>query len=257
MEYFIICLAAISASGLTLFSGFGTGTLLMPVFAIFFPVGIAIALTAVVHLLNNLFKLALIGKYADKGAVLSFGLPAVAASFIGARLLLSLSALKPLAEYHIFGREFQIMPVKIIVASLMIVFALSDILQNPGKILFDKKYLPIGGILSGFFGGLSGNQGALRSAFLVKSGLSSKNFIGTGVVIACMVDLTRITVYGALFSRPAGAENLPLLAAATFSAFSGAFIGSQFMTKVTMQNIRMLVAIMLFCIAALLGAGII
>jgi hypothetical protein len=37
-----------SFSGLTLFSGFGLGTVLMPAFAVFFPVPTAIAATAVV-----------------------------------------------------------------------------------------------------------------------------------------------------------------------------------------------------------------
>ncbi len=45
MEYLLICPAAVIASGLTLFSGFGLGTLLMPVFAVFFPVDIAIAVS--------------------------------------------------------------------------------------------------------------------------------------------------------------------------------------------------------------------
>ena len=56
MEYLIICSVAFIISGLTLFSGFGLGTVLMPVFAIFFPVYIAISLTAIVHLFNNMFK---------------------------------------------------------------------------------------------------------------------------------------------------------------------------------------------------------
>ncbi len=38
MEYVIIPLAALTVSCLTLFSGFGLGTLLMPVFALFFPI---------------------------------------------------------------------------------------------------------------------------------------------------------------------------------------------------------------------------
>jgi uncharacterized protein len=37
MPYLIICLAAFLASGLTLFSGFGLGTLLLSVMALFFP----------------------------------------------------------------------------------------------------------------------------------------------------------------------------------------------------------------------------
>ena len=43
MHYLIICLCAFLASGLTLFSGFGLGTLLLPVMALFFPIDAAIA----------------------------------------------------------------------------------------------------------------------------------------------------------------------------------------------------------------------
>lgn len=48
-----MCLTALVVSGLTLFSGFGLGTLLMPAFAVFFPVEVAVAATAVVHLATN------------------------------------------------------------------------------------------------------------------------------------------------------------------------------------------------------------
>ena len=123
MAYFIICLAAFLASGLTLFSGFGLGTLLLPVMALFFPIDLAIALTAVVHALNNLFKCWLLGRHADGAVVLKFGLPAILAALLGARLLLYLSDLQPLFHYQVFGREASVMPVKLVVAVLMVVFA--------------------------------------------------------------------------------------------------------------------------------------
>jgi uncharacterized protein len=257
MEYFIICLAAIVSSGLTLFSGFGLGTILMPVFAIFFPVEVAIALTAIVHFLNNLFKLVLLGRHADGAVVLKFGLPAVVAAFLGARLLLLLSHLAPLVTYELFGKQAEIMPVKLVIAALLILFALFEVVPRLEDISFDRKYLPLGGVLSGFFGGLSGNQGALRSAFLVRSGLSKESFIATGVVIACIVDFTRISVYGAHFSIAGGMENVPLLTAATISAFLGAFIGNRLMKKFTMRTVQILVSLMLFIIALALGSGLI
>jgi len=61
MEIILISLAAFFTAILTFFSGFGLGTILTPVFAIFFPIDIAIALTGVVHFSNNLFKMALVG----------------------------------------------------------------------------------------------------------------------------------------------------------------------------------------------------
>ena len=55
LMYLTVMAAALAVAALTLFSGFGIGTLLMPVFAIFFPIEAAVAMTAVVHLSNNLF----------------------------------------------------------------------------------------------------------------------------------------------------------------------------------------------------------
>ncbi|MDD5674325.1 MAG: sulfite exporter TauE/SafE family protein [Chitinivibrionales bacterium] len=257
MEYAIICLAAIITSGLTLFSGFGLGTMLMPVFAIFFPIDIAVALTAIVHFSNNLFKLALLGKFADVRVVLRFGIPAAAASFLGAQLLINLSDLRPLLAYYLGGHSYKVMPINVVVAVLMIVFALFEIVPSLEKLSFDRRLLPVGGILSGFFGGISGHQGALRSAFLIKCGLAKEAFIGTGVMIACMVDVTRLSVYGAHFATAQIRQNLPLLFSATLCAFLGAYVGNKLVKKITLKTIQIIVAVMLFAIAICLGTGII
>lgn len=257
MEYLIICSTSLIASGLTLFSGFGLGTILMPVFAVFFPVDAAVAMTAVVHFLNNLFKLALLGRSADRGVVLRFGLPAVAAAFLGAGTLVLLSGLAPLFSHHLLGRQFQVMPVKLVVALLMILFAAIELIPSFEKLSFNRRYLALGGLLSGFFGGLSGHQGALRSAFLIRCGLSREAFIATGVVIACLVDVSRISVYGADFLSDYGGNNIVLVAAAVLSAFLGAFMGDRLVKKVTLRTVQVIVSVMLFGIAFGLGAGII
>jgi hypothetical protein len=108
VELLIVCLAALLASALTLFSGFGLGTLLMPVVALFFPLELAIAMTAMVHLANNLFKIGLLGQKADRSVLLKFGLPAVAAALVGAALLLYLGEAEPIYEYEAFGNNQQV-----------------------------------------------------------------------------------------------------------------------------------------------------
>jgi uncharacterized membrane protein YfcA len=165
MEYVAICLAAIIASGLTLFSGFGLATLLMPVFALFFPVEVAIALTAIVHFLNNLFKLILVGRHTEKSVVLQFGVSAIIFAYLGAKTLITLSGLTPLASYRILGKAFQITPLKLVIAVLLVVFAMVEVLPRIAQVSFERRYLPLGGALSGFLGGLSGHQGALRRDF--------------------------------------------------------------------------------------------
>ena len=106
MQEIIIIITAFLASGLTFFSGFGLGTILLPVFAIFFPVEIAVALTAIVHFLNNVFKFFLVGKSIDKSILWRFGIPAIISAFVGAFVLNYLSDLKPFHEYQLLSVDF-------------------------------------------------------------------------------------------------------------------------------------------------------
>jgi len=257
MEILILCIAALITSLLTFFSGFGLGTILTPVFAIFFPVEIAIALTGVVHFLNNIFKLMLIGKHADKPVVVCFGVPAIFSALLGAFLLLQISDLEPIYAYMIGNKLFHITPVKLIVAILIIFFSLMEIMPRLKKIQFGKDKLFLGGLLSGFFGGLSGNQGALRTAFLIRSGLSKEAFIATGIVIACLIDFTRIGVYSIRFLRSGLQENLTLVIAATLSAFIGAYLGSRLLKSVTFSTIQIVVTVMLILLSLGIGTGLI
>ncbi len=253
MEIIVISLVALVASGLTLFSGFGLGTLLMPVVAIFFPIEIAVAITAVVHLAANLFKFALFGKRADRGVVIRFGGPAIAASFVGAFLLVWLSSLAPIAEYSIGSSVRQITPVKSIVGVLILAFVMIERSPTFAERSMRRNLLPLGGVISGFFGGLSGNQGAFRSMFLIKAGLTKEQFIATGIVIAVLVDLARMSVYGWDVVIKHKDMDWLLIAITCAAAFVGAFVGSRFIAKVTISAIQMIVSIFL----ALVGLGLI
>jgi uncharacterized membrane protein YfcA len=134
MEIIIILLAAFFTAILTFFSGFGLGTILAPVFAIFFPVDVAIALTGVVHFSNNLFKIVLVGKNANKAVLFRFGVPAILASFVGAWLLLKITVLPTLFTYEMFGKSFDVTLVNLIIALLLITFSLLEILPSVQKI---------------------------------------------------------------------------------------------------------------------------
>ena len=257
MDIIIISITALLASLMTFFTGFGLGTILTPVFAIFFPIDIAIALTGIVHLLNNLFKLALVGKEANKTVVLKFGIPAIIAAFIGAELMITLSTLPEIFSYTLFGKEFFILPIKIIVAVLMITFALMEALPKLKSMQFNSNKLYLGGALSGFFGGLSGHQGAFRSAFLIRAGLSKEAFIATGVTIACLIDFTRLSVYFSKFLSAGITDNLNYIISAAISAFVGAYFGKKLLKKITLNTLQLMVSVLIILLAVLLGMGII
>jgi uncharacterized membrane protein YfcA len=257
MDILVICAAAFLAAVLTFFSGFGLGTILTPVFMLFFPVEVAIALTGVVHFFNNIFKIFLVGKNANRQVLIRFGIPAVAAAFAGAWVLLHIPDSRPLFAYDMFGRHFEVFPVKFIISLLLMAFAAMDLIPRFKKLQFGKEKLPLGGALSGFFGGLSGNQGALRSAFLIKSGLSKEAFIGTAVVVSTFVDITRLGVYSTQFLSSGLTDNIPIVALATLSAISGAFLGNKLLKKVTIRYIQLIVAVMLILVSLALGLGVI
>ncbi|MBY0112609.1 MAG: TSUP family transporter [Phycisphaerales bacterium] len=263
MDYALVCITALVASGLTLVSGFGLGTILMPAFAVFFPLPAAIAATAIVHLANNAFKLVLVGRHADRVTLLRFGVPAVLASFAGAALLALLEGAAPLATYSLGSHTCRVTIVKLVIAVIMLGFAALELSPRFSKLEFDRRYQPLGGLLSGFFGGLSGHQGSLRSAFLVRAGLSKESFVATGCVIAVMVDVARLLVYGLEAWRKPVQEaqtqgvGIGLIAAACISAFVGAYLSAKLVRKITIEAVRLVVAAMLSIIAILLATGII
>lgn len=260
MEYLLVCSVALFVSGLTLFSGFGLGTLLMPAFALFFPVPVAVAATAVVHLANNLFKVSLLGKHADWSVVARFGLPAALAAMGGAALLHLFAGLPPLAHYPLGSQTYWITPVKLTIGTLIVAFAGLELLPSLGSLTFDRRYLPVGGLLSGFFGGLSGNQGAFRAAFLLRAGLGPEAFVATGTVAAVIVDCARLLVYGLSFYSSAlrGSATVgPLVAAATLAAFLGALVGRRLLKKITLAGLQRLVGTLLVMVGLGLAAGLI
>jgi uncharacterized membrane protein YfcA len=257
MEYLVVWASAAAACALTLPSGFGLGTLLMPVFALFFPLDVAIAMTAVVHLCTNLFRFVLYGRFADGLILVRFGIPAILGAFAGARLLFALSGMHPFFSYTLDGGLFHVMPVKVVVGVLLAVFVLIELLSGPGRVPVSDGSLVVGGALTGFFGGLSGHQGALRSAFLVRAGLSKETFIATGVVIACLVDFSRVSVYTAYFAGEGFKGSGVMLLGAICAALLGTLAASRVARDITMRGVQITVTVMIVVIACALGAGLV
>lgn len=259
--YIAVALAAFLAAGLTLYSGFGLGTLLLPVFALFFPAEVAVVATALVHGANNVFKVSMLGRHADREVVLKFGLPAIAAAILGAVTLGWIAQSDSSMAVEVNEQAIiRITPVKLLIGLLMIGFALFELLPRFRTLAFDRRWLPLGGVLSGFFGGVSGHQGALRSAFLAKTGLSTQRFVGSNAVIGFLVDLTRISVYIVLFTAIGGQsgeyEVWPLVITGAGAAFCGVMLGKRYLHKVQMASIQTLVGILLFGVGLALITGL-
>lgn len=266
MDFILIPLISAVVAALTLVSGFGLGTLMMPAFALWFPIEVAIAATGVVHFATNVFKLALVGKWAKRDVVVRFGVPAIIAAFVGAAAMTMIADAPVLHRYSLGRINAEITWLKVIIAALLAGLAALELWPRYRDLTFPPRMLPVGGVLSGFVGGISGMQGALRAPFLLRAGLSRDAYIGTTNVISTIVDVARLTAYAIGFTWLAQQRDYALLAewrtlwligAACLAGFCGSYFGAKLVRKVTLHGVRVLVSILLFAVAAAMAAGIV
>ncbi|MEW6410798.1 MAG: sulfite exporter TauE/SafE family protein [Nitrospirota bacterium] len=231
---------AFLSAAMTLMTGFGLGTILTPVFLIFYDVKIAILIVAVVHLMNNLLKVSLFSRDISLDILKRFGGFTLIGAFIGAFL----------------QSEMDSSGVKILLGIALIFLGLKEATEFGEKLRIPQKIDFIGGFLSGLLGGFVGNQGAIRSAYLLNYNIPKETFVATAAIIASVVDITRIPVY-IYNNRDALTGNLILLLTTTASAFIGTFAGKRFLKKISLKTFKIYVAAMIVIIGILLTLRVI
>lgn len=256
MNELIIVVAAFFGALLTFFSGFGLGTILTPVFALFFPIESAIIMTALVHFANNILKIILVGKSVNKTVLFSFGFTSILGAIIGSLLLGYFYSENDSINYSLLKMEFISTQSRILIGTLMILFSFVELFAEKLSKNLALKNIGLGGFVSGLFGGFSGNQGAIRSFFLSKLNLSAAEYIATGTAIALMVDISRIGIY---FNTNVSFDfkfsfNVLLV---MLSAFAGTLIGKKYLKKMNTKAINFLIAFFLIAIGFGLILGIV
>src|SRR5262245_42528328 len=118
-------------------------------------------------------------------------------------------------------------------ASPVLTVVLAALLVMAGAAELAERRLPLprtpfwrwlGGILSGVFGGLVGNQGGIRAAALLGFQLTPRQLVATATASALLVDAARVPIY--LFSAGhAIAGAMPVLLAASTGVVIGTFVG--------------------------------
>ena len=224
----------------TFFTGFGLNTILVPVFMIYFDAPLAVLMAGIVHLFNNILKVALTSRSINWHLFRNFGLPALLFAFIGAQLLNAVKDTVGPQLTPVFGAIF-------------ILFALLE-LFNWKLPLQGLWAMRIGGILSGFFGGFSGHQGALRALFLSKLKMEPIVFVATTAIISLLVDLTRVSVY---FSGSWLYNYYPtyIMIYCVPSALVGTLIGRKYIQKVNHARLSIIVGLALLAMGLTMVLG--
>lgn len=245
----IVCLLGAFA---TFFSGFGLGTILLPVFSLYFPIELAILATALVHFANNIFKMSLMAKHLDFSLFKRFGITAFIGALIGASVLTWVEQAGFMYASPIWEGK-SVTYVSFFVGILMLFFVVFEWKSIRFPFSNSPYFLPVGGLLSGFFGGFSGHQGALRSAFLSKITLDKQLFVATSALISLLIDVSRITIYSG--STEWGQLNARYLVIGGLSAFAGSLLGKRYLNKVSYVFIKWMVGLFLTLMGLLILTG--
>ncbi len=250
----VIFFVALGASLLTFFSGFGLGTILMPVMAFYFDIKVAIAATALVHFSNNIFKGILLFKNINRSIFIKFALPALIGSFAGAWLLMD-STPMVLFSYSMLEHTNTVYLQELLVAVLMLTLCVMEWLPS-NYFKFDDRHTIPGGFLTGFTGGFSGMQGALRSSFLIQLKLSKEEFVATGTAISLVIDACRICIYFAAGKLAYAFNDNYLVLIGIAGAVIGAVIGKMLLKKTTFGFIKIITTVCIVLFSFMLGFGL-
>ena len=214
------------AAALTVPAGFGLATMLTPIMLLWLDPHLAIAAVAVVHAAHNGWKLVLLKNEVDVSAVKRYGWAMILGAIIGAALSTSIDA-KPLL---------------IVVGAALIVLPILSISERWTAFRLPEAEDRWGGFGSGFMGGLTGHQGALRAMFLQRRLSNKTAYAATAAILALVVDLTRLPIY-VLSEGNELMEYLPLVMGSVGSAILGVHLGKRWLYKWKKSHISTMITI--------------
>ena len=222
----VLLAGSVAGGAIASVAGFGIGSLLTPLLAAALGVKLAVDAAAIPHAVGTAVRLWLVRAALDRRVLVSFGATSAAGGLAGAVL------------QNVAGN-----PV------LTIVFAgLGGLTGYSERLRFGRRGAWIGGALSGFLGGLVGNQGGIRSAAMLGFGVPRDAFVATATAIALAVDAARVPVY-LVTQGPSLAAHAPLIASAALGVVAGTFLGTWTLRRVPETAFRRVVGAILVLLA--------
>ena len=205
--------------------GFGIGSLLTPLLAARFGIGVAVAAVTIPHAIATAFRCWRLKAHIEWTVLMRFGLLSAGGALAGALLYTQLG---PSTLTRILGG----------------LLVLTAIAQLTGWARHWKAHGPLVslfGLASGFFGGVAGNQGGLRAAALTAFDLTPKSFVATATATGLLVDLARTPVY-LWVSGPALMPLFWPIVTATVAVLVGTVLGERILLGLSPERFARIIA---------------
>lgn len=239
LKYLVLVSVTLLASIVTLFTSFGVGTIMLPTMTFFFDVKVAVFLAAIVHFFNNLSRLMLYWSAVDWAVIRRFGVISLIGAFAGSYLQIFMYSAWLKAGVGLF----------------LAVYGLWQLLPNTPRLKLPQSLDVIGGFFSGLLGGLIGNQGAIRSLYLLNYKLEKERLIASAALIAVIIDSTRIPVY-AYYMHSYLTDNALLMFVVVATAMLSTKFGGQLLPKVSAEGFKKMVLAAVTLIGILMLVGV-
>jgi hypothetical protein len=205
-----VFLVAVVAGATASVVGFGIGSLLTPLLAVRYGTSAAVAAVIIPHAVATALRCWRLRVHIDWRVLVRFGILSATGGLAGA---LAYNGLGSGALTRILG-------------GLLVLTAIAQLTGLASRWHPHGPVVAVLGLCSGFFGGVAGNQGGLRSAALSAFGLPPAAFVATATATGLMVDAARAPVY--LWSRATRLEPLwPLVATAVAGVILGTLLGER------------------------------
>jgi uncharacterized membrane protein YfcA len=231
----LIGATAVLAGIIAAVSGFGIGSLLTPLLMLSMPPAHAVAVLAIPHALATSIRLTRLRADVDWRTFRQFGIASAVGGLAGAASQSRLAS-----------------PVlTIVLGSLLGLAGITELLNRSVPLPQMPFWRLAGGVLSGFFGGLVGNQGGIRAAALLGFQLPQRQLVATATASALMVDAARLPIY-VLAAGTVIAERAPMWIAACAGVTIGTLIGVPLLRHIPESAYRRLVGALLLA----LGIGL-
>lgn len=175
----LVPVAAFIAGAVASVAGFGIGSLLTPLFALQMETKLAVAAVSIPHAIGTALRFWILQGTLDRRVFWSFGLMSAAGGLTGAAL-------------HTWATSRWL---TIVFGLLLLFVALTQATSHSRKMRFHGVVAWAAGAVSGFVGGLVGNQGGIRAAALLGFDLSKHAFVATATAVGLLVDAARMPVY--------------------------------------------------------------
>lgn len=218
--------------------GFGVGSFLTPVLALRTGFSIAVAAVAIAHFCSALVRYWMLRGNVNRRILLSFGALSAAGGLAGA-LLQGQSSSAVLSA--VFG-------------GLLIFAGISELFHWTEKIRLEGRAAWVIGALSGFFGGLVGNQGGLRAVGLVGFRIKKTEFVATATAIALVVDAFRVPVYVVVHAQQLPGYTLEITVM-SLGAIIGTIVGAPILRHLPERYFKIALSVSLIGVGALALIG--